>query len=123
MGEKFGAKQPRIFHVNWFRKDGNGKFFWPGFGENLRVLLWIIGRCRGTAGGRESPLGIVPRHQDIDWRGLDYPEKRFGQLMSENPATLGSQVHSNDDFFAALGEKFPPELRVEEEKTLRQLAG
>jgi phosphoenolpyruvate carboxykinase (GTP) len=122
MGKKFGAHKPRIFHVNWFRKDGNGKFFWPGFGENLRPLLWIIGRCRGTAEGRESPLGVMPRYGDIDWRGLDYPEKRFEELMSENPSTLGDQVHSNDEFFAAFGDKFPAELKREEERILRQLA-
>jgi phosphoenolpyruvate carboxykinase (GTP) len=122
MGKKFGVHKPRIFHVNWFRKDGNGKFFWPGFGENLRPLLWIIGRCRGTAEGRESPLGVMPRYGDIDWRGLDYPEKRLEELMSENPSTLGDQVHSNDEFFAAFGDKFPAELKREEERILRQLA-
>lgn len=122
MGKKFGAKRPRIFHVNWFRKDGNGKFFWPGFGENLRVLLWIIGRCRGTAGGRPSPLGFIPGYDDLHWEGLSYPEKRFEELMAENPATLAEQVHSNDEFFDALGPKFPAELKAEEEKTLQQLA-
>jgi phosphoenolpyruvate carboxykinase (GTP) len=121
MGRKFGAKKPRIFHVNWFRKDGNGKFFWPGFGDNLRVLLWIIGRCRGTAEGRESPLGVVPRYSDLDWRGLEYPEKRFEALMAENPSTLGEQVHSNDEFFAEIGNKFPPELKAEEQTILRHL--
>jgi phosphoenolpyruvate carboxykinase (GTP) len=121
MGRKFGAKKPRIFHVNWFRKDGNGKFFWPGFGDNLRVLLWIIGRCRGTAEGRESPLGVVPRYGDLDWRGLEYPEKRFEALMAENPSTLGEQVHSNDEFFAEIGNKFPPELKAEEQTILRHL--
>jgi phosphoenolpyruvate carboxykinase (GTP) len=121
MGKKFGAHKPRIFHVNWFRKDGNGKFFWPGFGENLRPLLWIIGRCRGTAEGRESPLGVMPRYGDIDWRGLDYPEMRFEELMSENPSTLGDQVHSNDEFFAAFGDRFPPELKAEEQTILRHL--
>lgn len=122
MGDKFGRHKPRIYHVNWFRKDANGNFYWPGFGENLRVLLWIIGRCRGTAEGRPSPLGVIPRHSDIDWRGLDYPEHRFEELMAENTATLGKQVHSNDEFFTALGRKFPHELRAEEEQTLRQLA-
>jgi phosphoenolpyruvate carboxykinase (GTP) len=65
---------------------------------------------------------VVPCYRDIDWRGLDYPEKRFGQLMAENRATLGEQVHSNDEFFASLGDKFPREFKAEEEKTLRQLA-
>jgi phosphoenolpyruvate carboxykinase (GTP) len=67
-------------------------------------------------------LGAVPRHEDLDWRGLDYPPARFEELMAENPSTLGDQVHSNDEFFAALGDKFPPELKAEEEETLRQLA-
>jgi len=88
----------------------------------LRPLLWIIGRCRGEAGGRESPLGVVPRHGDIDWHGLDYPAKRFEQLMAENPETLGDQVHSNDPFFDEVGEKFPPELKAEEREILRRLS-
>jgi len=122
MGEKFGAKKPRIYHVNWFRKDRNGKFMWPGFGENLRVLAWIVGRCRGTAGGHPSPLGIIPGYDDLHWEGLPYPPKRFDELMSENSATLAEQVHSNDEFFANLGDKFPAELKAEEEKILQQLA-
>ena len=122
MGAKFGAKKPRIFHVNWFRKDRNGKFMWPGFGENLRVLTWLVGRCRGTAGGRPSPLGVMPAHSDLHWEGLPYPEKRFDELMSESASTLAEQVHSNDEFFGNLGEKFPAELKAEEEKTLQQLA-
>jgi phosphoenolpyruvate carboxykinase (GTP) len=64
----------------------------------------------------------MPRYGDIDWRGLDYPEKRFEELMSENPSTLGDQVHSNDEFFTAFGDKFPAELKREEERILRQLA-
>jgi phosphoenolpyruvate carboxykinase (GTP) len=64
---------------------------------------------------------VVPRYSDLDWRGLEYPEKRFEQLMAESPATLGDQVHSNDEFFASLGGKFPHELKAEEEKILRQL--
>ncbi len=114
MGEKFGAQKPRIFYVNWFRKDRNGKFFWPGFGENLRVLAWIVARCRREAGGTESSLGVVPAYSDIHWEGLSYPEKRFGELMSEDPARLANQVHSNDNFFAEIGEKFPAELKKEE---------
>jgi phosphoenolpyruvate carboxykinase (GTP) len=121
MGEKFGDRKPRIYHVNWFRKDRNGKFLWPGFGENLRVLLWIVGRCRGTAGGRPSPLGTMPAHSDLHWEGLPYPEKRFLELMSEEPARLAEQVHSNDEFFANLGAKFPTDLKAEEARILEQL--
>ncbi len=122
MGAKFDANKPRIFHVNWFRKDRNGKFLWPGFGENLRVLLWIVERCRGQAGGSDSPLGTVPGYGDIHWDGLAFPEKRFSELMSEDPARLAEQVHSNDDFFNGMGDRFPAELRSEEESILKRLA-
>ena len=122
MGTKFGAQKPRIFHVNWFRKDRNGKFLWPGFGENLRVLAWIVGRCRGTAGGHDSALGVMPRHEDLDWHGLPFPPERFAELMSEDSSRLAGQVHSNDDFFAELGDKFPAELLNEESVILEKLA-
>ena len=122
MGKKFGAQKPRIFHVNWFRKDRNGKFLWPGFGENLRVLAWIVGRCRGTAGGHDSALGVMPRHEDLDWHGLPFPPERFAELMSEDSSRLAGQVHSNDDFFAELGDKFPSELLNEESVILEKLA-
>ena len=121
MGEKFGAHKPRIFHVNWFRKDRNGKFFWPGFGENLRVLAWIVARCRGQAGGGDSPLGIVPAYQDMHWEGLSYPEQRFAELMSADPARLADQVHSNDSFFSEIGHKFPAELKKEEASIISRL--
>jgi phosphoenolpyruvate carboxykinase (GTP) len=121
MGEKFGTHKPRIFHVNWFRKDRNGKFLWPGFGENLRVLAWIVERCRGQAGGMESPLGIVPAYHDMHWEGLPYPDKHFSELMSEDPARLADQVHSNDNFFSEIGDKFPPELKKEEANIISRL--
>lgn len=72
---------PRIFSVNWFRKDENGKFIWPGFGENIRVLKWIIERAHGQAVSVETPIGWVPRYEDIDWRGLDFSPEQFDQVM------------------------------------------
>ncbi len=122
MGEKFGANKPRIFHVNWFRKDRNSKFMWPGFGENLRVLAWIVARCHGTADGIESPLGVVPRYADLPWAGLRYPETRFDELMSQDRANLTEQVRSHDEFFAKVGEKFPAALKAEEAEILKRLA-
>ncbi|MFZ4482445.1 MAG: phosphoenolpyruvate carboxykinase (GTP) [Chthoniobacterales bacterium] len=122
MGDKFGPNKPRIFHVNWFRKDRNGKFMWPGFGENLRVLAWIVGRCRGEAGGVDSPLGIFPRYGDLLWEGLRYPENRFNELMSEDRPNLTEQVRSHDEFFAKVGDKFPAALKAEETEILRRLA-
>jgi phosphoenolpyruvate carboxykinase (GTP) len=121
MGETFGANKPRIFHVNWFRKDRNGKFMWPGFGENLRVLAWIVGRCQGSADGVESPLGIVPRYSDLHWEGLPYPEARFNELMSEDKPNLTEQVRSHDEFFAKVGDKFPAALKAEEAEILKRL--
>ena len=122
MGEKFGDKKPRIFHVNWFRKDANGKFMWPGFGENLRVLAWVVDRCRGKAGGKDSPLGTVPEYKDLHWEGLDYPEARFDELMAQNRANLASQVKSHEEFFAEVGDRFPAALKKEEEKQIEKLS-
>ena len=122
MGEKFGANKPRIFHVNWFRKDSNGKFMWPGFGENLRVLAWIVGRCRGNAGGVDSALGTVPEYKDLHWEGLDYPEARFNELMAQDKSNLAEQIRSNDEFFAEVGSKFPAALKAEEETILKRMA-
>jgi phosphoenolpyruvate carboxykinase (GTP) len=73
---------PRIFSVNWFRKGGDGSYLWPGYSENMRVLKWIVQRARGTAQSIESPLGWVPRYDDIDWRGLDFSREQFDEVMS-----------------------------------------
>ena len=75
---------PRIFHVNWFRKDGEGHFLWPGFGENLRILKWIVDRVHGRTHGRETPIGWTPNYHDIDWNGLDFPETTFEELQQVN---------------------------------------
>src|SRR5882762_8711572 len=77
-------RPPRIFCVNWFRKDANGKFLWPGYGENMRVLKWIVERCQASAGAMESPLGWMPRHGDLEWNGLGLTPARYAELMELN---------------------------------------
>ncbi len=102
---------PRIFGVNWFRKDANGKFIWPGFGDNMRVLKWIVDRSRGKAVSIESPLGWVPRYEDIDWRGMDdFSPERFKELMAMDRDTWINEVLSHEELFLQLYDKLPKEF-------------
>jgi phosphoenolpyruvate carboxykinase (GTP) len=103
------ANPPKIFMVNWFRQH-NGKFLWPGFGENMRVLKWIVDRTHGFGRGVESPIGWMPRLEDIDWRGLDYDKATFYELMSvgREAGTLEARAHEEllDRFFDRLPKEF-----------------
>ncbi len=112
---------PRIFHVNWFRKDANGKYMWPGFGENMRVLRWIVERANGRAFSRESPLGWLPRHQDIDWRGLDYPKEKWDELMGFDRPRTALQTLAHEELFISLFDHLPKEMIFERELLLSRL--
>ncbi|MBP6743769.1 phosphoenolpyruvate carboxykinase (GTP) [bacterium] len=102
---------PRIFCVNWFRTDEDGKMIWPGFGENMRVLKWIAGRVQGTAGSAQTVLGWMPRHKDIDWTGLEsLPKEQFEELMTIDTALWQQELDSHGEFFAKLKERMPEEL-------------
>ena len=102
---------PRIFRVNWFRKDAQGKFVWPGFGENMRVLEWIFNRCHGKAGGAETALGIIPRHADLNWRGLEnFPAQRFEDIVRVDEAAWREEVALHDELLGKLGAQLPREL-------------
>jgi phosphoenolpyruvate carboxykinase (GTP) len=112
---------PRIFSVNWFRKDDEGNFLWPGYGENMRVLKWIVERARGTAQSIESPLGWVPRYEDLDWRGLDFDRGQFDQVMSVDREVWQQEMVSHDALFVRLYDKLPKEFILMRELILSSL--
>lgn len=115
---KFGKwvkEPPRVFNVNWFRKDENGKFMWPGFGQNMRVLRWIVERTQGNAKGIETPLGWMPRYEDIDWRGLDFSKEEWDALMGFNRQRIKHQTLQHEELFIDLFDHLPKELIFERE--------
>jgi len=104
---------PRIFSVNWFRKGADGRFVWPGFGQNMRILKWIFERCAGKGGAVETPLGLAPGYADLDWSGMPYDDRQFAQAMSVDPQQWLRERQSHDALFGRLGAKQPAELRTE----------
>jgi phosphoenolpyruvate carboxykinase (GTP) len=115
------SETPRIFHVNWFRKDAEGKFLWPGFGENMRVLKWIVERARGRTVGRETPIGWTPRYEDIEWKGLAFPRERFEKLQAFDRAAWKAEVIEHEELFIELHDHLPPETIYERELLICRL--
>jgi phosphoenolpyruvate carboxykinase (GTP) len=110
MGREIVAP-PRIFSVNWFRKDADGKYAWPGFGDNMRVLKWIVDRANGSALGHESPLGWMPHYEDLDWRGLEtFTKQSFQELMTVDPSQWTRELLQHEELFVSLYDRMPPEL-------------
>ncbi|HET9439153.1 MAG TPA: phosphoenolpyruvate carboxykinase (GTP) [Longimicrobiales bacterium] len=110
MGRKL-SNPPRIFAVNWFRKDDNGKFIWPGYGENMRVLRWIIERAHGQGYAVDSPLGWMPRYEDLDWSGLDFPRDVYEQqLMAIDREEWMQELNSHDNLFKRLWDRLPRDM-------------
>lgn len=104
---------PRIFGVNWFRKDENGNFMWPGYGDNMRVLKWIVERCKGEASAVECPIGWRPRYRDLDWSGLgldEFPRTRFHELQEINAELWKQELLSHEEFFEKLYDRIPKEF-------------
>jgi len=117
------ANPPRIFCVNWFRKGQGGKFLWPGYGENMRVLQWIVDRCHGRAGAAESVLGWVPRERDLEWSGLDSAvRERFEDLMTIERDVWIRELALHEELFAKLHDKLPKELTLKRELLLANLS-
>ncbi len=125
MGEKIPAdKLPKIFRVNWFRKDENGKFIWPGFGQNMRALEWIIDRCEDKADAVESPIGFVPKRQDLRWEGLeDFETAKFYQIMAIHKDKAKTEVNTQSDYFAQFGDRLPAAMKAQQEALLKRLDG
>jgi phosphoenolpyruvate carboxykinase (GTP) len=104
---------PKIFNVNWFRKDENGKFLWPGFGENLRVLEWVISRCKNEIEGVETPIGYLPHENDIDLTGLRIPRENMNKLLAISKADWKVEADSVAEFFKTFGKDLPKEMHHE----------
>ena len=118
------AQPPRIYRVNWFRRDANGKFIWPGFGENMRVLQWIAQRCQGRASGTETPLGIMPSFEDLVWTGLEKKITRaqYAELARVDTAAWKEELASHDELFGKLGERLPQALEARRGRMHEKLA-
>ena len=112
MGKRV-AHPPRIFRVNWFRKDAAGKFIWPGFAENMRVLKWVVDRCAGRAAGSDTALGVIPQYDDLQWTGLEQLERaRYEELARVDEPAWSEELKSHDELFAKLGSRVPPALEA-----------
>ena len=112
---------PRIFHVNWFRKDVQGNYLWPGYRENMRVLKWIVDRVHGRAQGKESPIGWTPFYDDIEWKGLDFPQTQFEELQKIDRAAWRREVIGHEELFILLHAHLPPEMIYERELLICRL--
>jgi phosphoenolpyruvate carboxykinase (GTP) len=133
MGDYFGhwlkvgkslAQPPKIFRVNWFRRDAKGKFIWPGFGENMRVLQWIALRCQGRAAGMETALGVMPRFEDLSWTGLEgrLTPAQYAELARVDPADWKEELAAHDELFERLGEHLPEALESRRGRMHQKLA-
>ena len=116
------TETPRVFHVNWFRKDADGKFLWPGFSENMRILKWIVDRVRAGGRAKETPIGWVPSYKDIDWSGLEFPEEDFDELQKFDRQAWRTEVLGHEELFIDLHSALPKELIFERELLLCRMS-
>ncbi len=119
MGKKVKKNAPKIFNVNWFRTDDNGNFIWPGFGDNMRVLDWIIKRCEGTVDAVESPIGLLPKAEDINLNGLDFSVEQLESILDVDTKTWKAEAKGIEEFYKKFGDRLPKEL-TRELKTLKR---
>jgi phosphoenolpyruvate carboxykinase (GTP) len=108
-----GYKLPRIFRVNWFRKDANGKFIWPGYGQNMRVIQWVVERVRGKAKAEKGPFGLMPRYQDLNWKGLDFPKEQYSSVTDVSREGALAEAEELKAYFTRFGDRLPPAIEAE----------
>jgi phosphoenolpyruvate carboxykinase (GTP) len=112
---------PAIFRVNWFRRDADGRFLWPGFGQNMRVLKWIVERVKGAAAAHRTPVGWVPRREDLEWQGLDFSAQRYEQLMAIDPEHEAEEIAAREALFRGFADRMPGELIALQQTLKRSL--
>ncbi len=122
MGARTGLKLPRIFRVNWFRKDQDGKFAWPGYGENMRVLKWAVDRVRGRAGAVDGPFGLMPKYEDLRWDGLTYDRESYGRITDIGKTDAQREVDGVREWYTKFGERLPKELAAQLESLAQRVA-
>ena len=122
MGEKLGDKAPKIFNVNWFRTDDEGNFVWPGFGDNMRVLNWIIDRCEGKADATETAIGYIPKPEDIDLTDLDMDIETLKDILTVDKAVWEKEATEIEEHYKKFGDKLPNELKEQLENLKANLA-
>ena len=122
IGKRRGAKLPRLFYVNWFRKDDQGRFIWPGFGENARVLKWVLDRVADTVEAVETPIGMVPKTEDLDVGGLDLAADALEALLAVDAGEWRSELALIQEHYASIGERLPNEMRLQLDRLADRLA-
>jgi phosphoenolpyruvate carboxykinase (GTP) len=115
------TETPKVFHVNWFRKNADGRFLWPGFRENMRVLKWIVDRVRGRVLAKETPIGWMPRYSDLDWTGLAFDQTTFEELQQVDPEAWRNELMGHEELFISLHDHLPPEMIYERELLICRL--
>jgi phosphoenolpyruvate carboxykinase (GTP) len=120
--QQAGAKLPRIYTTNWFRKGEDGKFVWPGYGENMRVLKWMIDRIEGRATGEKHVFGVSPRYEELNWTGLDFSSQQFGQVIGIDHAAWEKELQLHDELFKQLEHRLPEELKDTKARIEERLA-
>jgi phosphoenolpyruvate carboxykinase (GTP) len=122
MGDKLKSQAPKIFYVNWFRKSAEGKFLWPGFGENSRALKWMCERVDGKAGAKKTPIGYLPNDSDLDLRGLNVPPQDIKELLDVDAEAWKLEIPKMEKFFSQFGDRFPQRLRNQFNELKKRLA-